>query len=91
MKKIHILVVAALIAAGGLAQAAGKPERNVSAGRHPNLAAAQRLSREAYQKVEAAQRANEFDLGGHAAKAKQLLEQANDELKAAAETSNQKK
>jgi hypothetical protein len=35
-----------------------------------------------------AQQANEFDLGGHAQKAKDLLVQAADELKEAAQTAN---
>jgi len=38
-----------------------------------------------------AQEANEFDLGGHAAKAKALLEQVNNELKLAAQQSNKNK
>lgn len=66
------------------------PVENVSAKKHPNLAAAQHLATQAYDKVVAAQKANEFDLGGHAAKAKDLLEQATRELKAAAETANVK-
>jgi predicted lipoprotein with Yx(FWY)xxD motif len=66
------------------------PVQNVSAKKHPNLAAAQHLATQAYDKVVAAQKANEFDLGGHAAKAKDLLEQATRELKAAAETANAK-
>ena len=65
-----------------------RPADNVKAGRHPNIAAAQRLSTQAFDKIVAAQKANEFDLGGHAQKAKDLLEQANRELKEAAETSN---
>jgi hypothetical protein len=57
----------------------------VSAKRHPNLAAAQRLSTQAYEKITAAQKANEWDMQGHAAKAKELLDQVNNELKEAAE------
>jgi hypothetical protein len=38
-----------------------------------------------------AQRANEWDLAGHAQKAKELLDQVNNELKLAAEASNQHK
>jgi hypothetical protein len=76
----------ALLATAALAK---PPVDNVSHHRHPNLAAAQRLSTQAYEKVVAAQRANEFDLDGHAAKAKDLLDQVNRELKAAAETSNE--
>jgi hypothetical protein len=87
MKKTVVAVVSCLILAA-LAYAA--PARNVSAGRHPNLAAAQRLCAQAYEKIEAAQKANEFDLKGHASKAKELLEQANNEIKQAAEAANQK-
>jgi hypothetical protein len=68
--------------------ALGQPKQNVKAGRHPNLAAAQRLSENAYNKIIAAQQANEWDMQGHAQKAKGLLEQANTELKAAAQAAN---
>jgi len=70
---------------------AQKPVQNVSSHRHPNLAAAQRLAEQAFQKIVAAQQANEFDMGGHAQKAKDLLEQANQELKQAAEAANRNK
>jgi hypothetical protein len=65
-----------------------QPEQNVSPRRHPNIAAAQRLSAQAYDRLTAAQQANEFDMGGHAKHAKELLEQANAEMKMAAETAN---
>jgi hypothetical protein len=68
---------------------AERPERNISPRRHPNLAAAQRLSEQAYQRILDAQRANEWDLNGHAQRAKELLEQVNHELKEAAEASNE--
>jgi hypothetical protein len=68
-----------------------QPAQNVNAGRHPNLAAAQRLSEQAYQKIIAAQQANEWDMQGHAAKAKDLLDQANNELKQAAQAANKNK
>ena len=67
---------------------AQKPVRNISPKRHPNLAAAQRLTDQAWQKIVAAQQANEFDMAGHAQKAKELLDQANRELKQAAEAAN---
>ncbi len=73
--------------AGGFALAQEMPARNVG-GRHPNLEAAQRLVDQAFVRITAAQQANEFDLGGHAAHAKALLDQANAELKAAAMTAN---
>ena len=89
MSKRFIPAVAGicLLVTGGVAFAQ-KPARNVSARRHPNIAAAQRLVAQAFDKVTAAQKANEFDMGGHAAKAKDLLEQANNELKEAALAAN---
>jgi hypothetical protein len=67
---------------------AAPPVDNISAHKHPNLAAAQRLSTQAYEKISAAQQANEWDMNGHAAKAKELLDQVNRELKEAAEAAN---
>jgi hypothetical protein len=42
------------------------------------------------KRIDAAQKANEFDLGGHAAKAKDLLAQAESELKQAMEEAKEK-
>ena len=61
---------------------------NVSPALHPNLAAAQRFVERAINKISTAQRANEFDMNGHAAKAKALLDQAYTEIKLAAEAAN---
>jgi len=82
-------LAAALVLATGVASA--KPAQNVSAKRHPNIAAAQKMSTQAYEKIIAAQKANEWDMGGHAQKAKELLEQVNSELKLAAEAANENK
>jgi len=84
-------MVSGLLLVGSAASTSGTPVRNVSAHHHPNLAAAQKLSSQAYKKLIAAQVANEWDLGGHAEKAKALLEQANDEIKLAAEAADQNK
>jgi hypothetical protein len=81
-------VLALALLCSGFVYAQKKPARNISPRRHPNLAAAQRLSAQAYEKVVAAQKANEWDLGGHAQKAKELLDQVNHELKEAAEAAN---
>ena len=70
------------------ASTAAPPVDNINPNRHPNLAAAQRLVTEAYGKIAAAQSANEWDMQGHAAKAKDLLDQVNVELKAAAMAAN---
>ncbi|MCC6393201.1 MAG: hypothetical protein IT167_21555 [Bryobacterales bacterium] len=91
MTKVRVIAVlfASLLLVGGVA-IAQRPRQNVSPGRHPNLAAAQRLTRQAWERVVDAQRANEWDLQGHAQKAKELLDQVNRELKLAAEASNQR-
>ena len=64
--------------------------QDISPRRHPNLAAAQRLVDQALGRIDAAQQANEFDMRGHAAHAKELLDQANRELKEAAEAANRR-
>jgi hypothetical protein len=91
MTKTTILsiVLGVLLLVGGLAIA--QPVKNVSGAHHPNIAAAQRLSSQAYEKIIAAQQANEWDMQGHAQKAKNLLEQANNELRAAATAANKNK
>lgn len=83
--KISVLVAALAIGFTGLTvdALAQEPVQNIGK-RHPNLMQAQKLSRQAYDRLGAAQRANEFDMGGHAARAKQLLEEANEEMKKAA-------
>jgi hypothetical protein len=86
-RKICTGIVSGTLLCGGVLLAQ-KPPRDVSARRHPNLAAAQRFCGQAFQKISAAQEANEFDMNGHAAKAKELLEQADKELKLAAEAAN---
>ena len=88
MIKTHVVpaVLGCLLLVGTLATA--QPKRNVSAARHPNLAAAQNLSHQAWEKILAAQKANEWDMQGHAQKAKELLDQVNAELKLAAEAAN---
>ena len=88
MIKTHVgtAVLGVLLMIGVVAM--GQPATNVSKGKHPNLAAAQRLSLQAFEKITAAQQANEFDMSGHAAKAKTLLDQVNTELKAAAQAAN---
>lgn len=85
-KVISVLAGILLLALVLLAQA--PPARDISGRRHPNLAAAQRLSHQAFEKIIAAQQANEWDMQGHAQRAKDLLDQANNELKQAAEAAN---
>ena len=84
---LSVFVLSSALLAGGIALAQ-RPKENINPGRHPNLAAAQRLSEQAWQRIVAAQEANEFDMQGHAQKAKELLDQVNRELKQAAEAAN---
>jgi hypothetical protein len=80
----------ALVLAAPIGLALSQPVQNIDPKKHANLAAAQALSAQAYDKLIAAQKANEWDLGGHAEKAKNLLIQANEEMKQAALTANKK-
>jgi hypothetical protein len=64
---------------------ASPPVENVSAEKNPDLAAAQHLVVEGYDKIDAAQKVHGPEMAGHAEKAKALLEQANRELKLAAD------
>lgn len=82
---VAVLTASLFLIGGAIAQA---PKKNVSGARHPNIAAAQRLSAQAYQKIVDAQQANEWDMQGHAQKAKNLLDEVNNELKAAAQAAN---
>jgi hypothetical protein len=88
--RVFATLLGAVLLIGGAA-IAQRPKDNVSAARHPNLAAAQRLSQQAWDKIVAAQQANEWDMQGHAQKAKDLLDEVNKELKAAATAANRAK
>ena len=91
MKTPTKLALAACILLTASLNAADPPKKDVSPEKHPNLAAAQRLSRRAWERIVDAQKANEWDLNGHAQKAKELLDQVDVELKQAAEASNKNK
>jgi hypothetical protein len=67
---------------------AQRPEADVDPGRHPNIAKAQHHTVEAFEMVEAAQKAGKDEFGGHLEKAKELLAQASHEMKEAAEFYN---
>jgi len=91
MKKSIFAGVCALllVVAGVVFAAQPPPARNVNPHRHPHIAAAQQAAHRAFNQILEAQRANEWDLGGHAQRAKDLLDQVNNELKLAAEVSNE--
>ena len=81
------LLAAVLMCASTLAQ---EPALDINPGVHPNLAAAQKHVVEANRAIAEAQRENRWDMHGHAEKARQLLVEVNNELKAAAETANRR-
>jgi hypothetical protein len=54
---------------------------------HPNIQAARRACNNGISALDRAQNANEFDLDGHAANAKKLMEQAMTDIDAALATS----
>ena len=56
---------------------------------HPNLTAARDYVRDAIAKVTDAQKANNYDMGGHASRAKELMEQAIREINLAEQAASQ--
>src|SRR4029077_3407177 len=67
---MKLLLCAIPLVLAASAALADPPADHLGRHHHPTLAAAQRLSTQAFEKIVAAQKANEFDLGGHAQKAK---------------------
>jgi hypothetical protein len=84
---IVTITVCVVVACVGIAVAQA-PVVNIYR-RHGNLRAAQIAIVQAYQKIDAAQRDNDGQLGGHAQRAKDLLTQADEELRLAANVANQ--
>lgn len=82
LRPVLLACAAAAAIASTLALAAG-PEHG-----HPNIIAAREATERAINRLEAAQKANEYDMGGHAEKAQNLLRQALEEMRAAAATDN---
>jgi hypothetical protein len=93
MKKKGVLVNTMLSAAlfCTCMMVAQEPVQNIDGSRHPNLAEAQHLIAKANGFITNAQKDNRYDMHGHASKARELLVQANDELKRAAEDANERR
>jgi len=93
MKNKKMAVATAVLAVLGSAGAAfaqwGMPVVNIDPHRHGNLAAAQSSIVYAWQRINEAQQDNNYRLGGHAGRAKELLVEANEELRLAADAANQ--
>lgn len=64
--------------------AAQEPVVDINKRVHPNLATAQELIVKANRYIATAQKDNRYDMRGHAEKARQLLLEADQELRAAA-------
>jgi formate dehydrogenase assembly factor FdhD len=88
-KRLFLSGIAAVLICGGAVLA--QVGVDVDGHKHPNLAAAQQHIQEAYAKLDEAQNIYHDKLGDHAQKAKDLLTQANREIKAAAEYADQHK
>ncbi len=87
MSSNKTMSLAALIAALAAATAAvAGPQAG-----HPNIIAARESAQAAIEKLKAAQAANEYDMGGHAAKAEKLLREAEEQMRLAAEAANRHK
>ena len=84
-QKFTALLGALFICAATVAQT---PVADIDRKIHPNLAEAQRLMIQANQYLINAQKANKYDMKGHDEKARELLQQAAQEVKAAAEAAN---
>lgn len=83
MKQIILaLILGAAVGAGVAA---------IAAETNPNITKAEDLMSQALAKIGDAQKANEFDLAGHAQKAKDLVTQAQGEMKQAESIADEKK
>jgi hypothetical protein len=78
MSKTKTILLTAVLAFTGGVLTAG-PMRH-----HPNLEKAQGDLNAAWEHITAAQQANEYDMGGHAQKAKDLINTAKEEVRMAA-------
>lgn len=88
MNRMITILAASIALASPTLVMAQEPVQNISRDRHGNLASAQDLIRQAFDRISDAQSANDDQLGGHAARAKDLLRQAADELRLAADAAN---
>jgi hypothetical protein len=92
--KVKLLFVGAVLGAAltvGCATIAQDAPMVDIGNRHGNLRAAQEHIVAAWQLVSNAQYDNDSRLGGHAARAKDLLGQANEELRLAADVANERR
>ena len=77
-----------MVLAFAASTALADPVVDIDPHRHPNLNEAQKAIVQAYKSITVAQKDNKYDLHGEASKAKEMLEQADKQPKAAALTAN---
>jgi hypothetical protein len=85
MKQRHLTMVAATAIALSLISGCAVADDGYFMSRHPNIEAADFNAQQAIERMRAAQRANDYDMGGHAGRAIQLMREARYEMQAAAE------
>ncbi len=84
-----VMMCVTLCAAFALGAALFAQAPRVTVGeKHGNMRAAQEYIQQAWRKVDEAQKDNNYNLGGHAGRAKELLAQASEEIKLSAEAAN---
>jgi hypothetical protein len=86
-KSVMIVIVLCAASACGGVLLAQRPPVDVGE-KHGNMRAAQQLIQQAWQKIDDAQQDNNYNLGGHAGKAKDFLLKASQEIKESAEAAN---
>lgn len=88
-KRIWMVAIAlcAVFALSAVLFAAQEPRVTVGE-KHGNMRAAQEYIQQARRKVDEAQKDNNYNLGGHAGRGKELLAQASEEIKLSAEAAN---
>ncbi len=85
MKQRRLTLVAASALALSLMSGCAVADDGFYVSRHPNIEAADFDAQQAIERMRAAQRANDYDMGGHAGRAIHLLQEARYEMEAAAE------
>jgi hypothetical protein len=85
MKQGHLTMVAATAVALSLISGCALADDGYFMSRHPNIEAADFNAQQAIERMRMAQRANGYDMGGHAGRAIHLMQDARYEMQAAAE------
>lgn len=85
MNQRHIAKIAAAACVLSFISGCAIADEGYFMSRHPNIEAADYNAQQAIERMRAAQRANGYDMGGHAGRAIQLMQDARYEMQAAAE------